>query len=118
MGVRLSVYDFVPFRPGPDGEGGKPGTGVPEPFEEILPYQYGFGIDPGDPLEIDLDEPRRFIAALGEWGVDLVNLTCGSPYYNPHIQRPALFVRRPTGTSRPRTRWPGGGEADRRGRPG
>ena len=23
--------------------------------------------------------------------MNLVNLTCGSPYYNPHIQRPALF---------------------------
>jgi 2,4-dienoyl-CoA reductase-like NADH-dependent reductase (Old Yellow Enzyme family) len=24
-------------------------------------------------------------------GVRLVNLTAGSPYYNPHVQRPALF---------------------------
>ena len=24
-------------------------------------------------------------------GVACVNLTCGSPYYNPHIQRPAIF---------------------------
>ena len=32
VGVRLSSYDFVPFRAGPDGEGGKPGTGVPETF--------------------------------------------------------------------------------------
>ncbi len=91
VGVRLSVYDLVPFRSGPGEGGGKPGTGIPEPFDTLLPYQYGFGLDPRDPLEINLDEPRRFIAALGEWGVNLVNLTCGSPYYNPHIQRPALF---------------------------
>lgn len=26
-----------------------------------------------------------------ELGIDLVNLSAGSPYYNPHIQRPALF---------------------------
>ena len=25
------------------------------------------------------------------WAIFLVNLTAGSPYYNPHIQRPALF---------------------------
>ena len=24
-------------------------------------------------------------------GVELFNMSCGSPYYNPHIQRPALF---------------------------
>jgi len=28
---------------------------------------------------------------LGSWGVKFLNLSCGSPYYNPHIQRPALF---------------------------
>jgi 2,4-dienoyl-CoA reductase-like NADH-dependent reductase (Old Yellow Enzyme family) len=28
---------------------------------------------------------------LGELGIRLVNLSAGSPYYNPHIQRPALF---------------------------
>ena len=26
-----------------------------------------------------------------EFGVAAVNLTAGSPYYNPHLQRPALF---------------------------
>src|SRR5690606_13234494 len=25
------------------------------------------------------------------WGVAAVNVSCGSPYYNPHIQRPALY---------------------------
>jgi hypothetical protein len=28
---------------------------------------------------------------LVELGIDLFCSTCGSPYYNPHIQRPALF---------------------------
>jgi 2,4-dienoyl-CoA reductase-like NADH-dependent reductase (Old Yellow Enzyme family) len=28
---------------------------------------------------------------LEELGIRLVNLTAGSPYYNPHIQRPALY---------------------------
>jgi NADPH2 dehydrogenase len=38
-----------------------------------------------------LDETERFLALLEELGVHLVNLTAGSPYYNPHVQRPALF---------------------------
>src|SRR5690606_2190705 len=28
---------------------------------------------------------------LKEWGVEIVNVTCGSPYYVPHIQRPAIY---------------------------
>ncbi len=92
IGVRLSAFDFVPFRPDPDvGEGGKLGRGVPEVYANCLPYEYGFGLDPGDPIEIDLTETERFIALLIDLGVELFNLSCGSPYYNPHIQRPALF---------------------------
>lgn len=92
VGVRLSAFDFVPFMPDPNGgEGGKLGRGVPEPFADALPYQYGFGLDPGNPLQIDLGETEQFIATLAELGVELFNLSCGSPYYNPHIQRPALF---------------------------
>src|SRR5205085_11284181 len=37
IGVRVSAYDFVPFRPGPDG------TGTPLPSG--LPYRYAFGGD-------------------------------------------------------------------------
>jgi 2,4-dienoyl-CoA reductase-like NADH-dependent reductase (Old Yellow Enzyme family) len=29
--------------------------------------------------------------SLAEHGVAIINLTCGSPYYNPHMQRPAIF---------------------------
>ena len=28
---------------------------------------------------------------LKSWGVAVVNVTCGSPYYVPHIQRPAIY---------------------------
>ncbi len=28
---------------------------------------------------------------MKELGVDMVNVTAASPYYNPHLQRPALF---------------------------
>jgi 2,4-dienoyl-CoA reductase-like NADH-dependent reductase (Old Yellow Enzyme family) len=92
VGVRLSVFDFVPFRPDPDGGDERLlGSGIPEDFTAALPYEYGFGIDPSDPLRLDLNEGFQFIDLLSSLGVELINISCGSPYYNPHIQRPALF---------------------------
>jgi NADPH2 dehydrogenase len=86
IGVRLSAFDFVPFKKGPDG-----GRGVPEEFDSLLPYRHGFGINRDNPVEMDLTEPIRYLNMLKEWGVAVVNVSCGSPYYNPHIQRPALY---------------------------
>ena len=86
--MRLSAFDFVPFRPEPNEDRGR---GVPEPYQNCLPYEYGFGVDQDDPLQMDLGEAEQFIALLESLDVDLINLSCGSPYYNPHIQRPALF---------------------------
>ena len=92
VGVRLSAFDWVPFRPDPAGrEGGRPGAGIPEPFGDHLPYRYGFGTDSRNPTAWDLSETFRFLDLLRDLGIRLVNLSCGSPYYNPHIQRPALF---------------------------
>jgi 2,4-dienoyl-CoA reductase-like NADH-dependent reductase (Old Yellow Enzyme family) len=83
IGVRLSAFDVPPYRMGEDGTG--------EPESHPMPYRWGFGVDPDDPLTPKLDETGRFLALLEELGVHLVNLTAGSPYYNPHVQRPALF---------------------------
>lgn len=92
IGVRLSAFDLPPFRPDPaSSKRGKLGAGVPEEFSALLPYVYGFGCNPNNPFEIDLTEPIRFIRMLGEMGVRMFNVSCGSPYYNPHIQRPAIF---------------------------
>src|SRR5690606_6595148 len=57
----------------------------------LLPYRYGFGLNPDQPVEALLEEPKAFLSLLKELGVVAVNLSAGSPYYNPHIQRPALF---------------------------
>ena len=93
VGVRVSAFDTVPFRPDPQASSGaRVGRGVPEPHEDLIPYRWGFGLDPENPLEPDLAEPGRMLALLGEMGVRLVNITAGSPYYNPHIQRPALYA--------------------------
>ena len=92
IGVRLSAFDMVPFRPDPaTSRPGKPGIGMPEPFEHLLPYRWGFGVNPQNPTEPDLTEPAAFLTLMRELGIRLVNLTAGSPYYNPHIQRPALY---------------------------
>ncbi|MHB1319136.1 MAG: oxidoreductase [Anaerolineae bacterium] len=83
LGVRVSAFDFVPFQPGPGG------VGVPAPFAGDT-YDYAFGGD-GTGTGIDLTEPFAFVDLLAELGIELVCLTGGSPYYVPHIQRPALF---------------------------
>ena len=90
IGVRLSAIDTIPFRPAASSNG-KSGTGVPESYQHMIPYRWGFGVNPLQPTEVDLSEPIRFLALLEELGILLVNITAGSPYYNPHVQRPALF---------------------------
>lgn len=81
VAVRLSVFDLAPHRPGPDG------VGVPEADGA---YPYAFGGD-GTGTGIDLAEAHEVLDGLAALGVGLVCTTAGSPYYNPHVQRPALF---------------------------
>jgi 2,4-dienoyl-CoA reductase-like NADH-dependent reductase (Old Yellow Enzyme family) len=92
VAVRLSAFDTVPFRPDPDRSSpGKPGPGVPEPYAHLLPYRWGFGLDANDPLKLDLREPVELVALLRNLGIRLINVTAGSPYYCPHVQRPAFY---------------------------
>jgi 2,4-dienoyl-CoA reductase-like NADH-dependent reductase (Old Yellow Enzyme family) len=92
IGVRLSAFDLVPFKPNPElAEPGKLGPGTPEDFSHCLPYQYGFGVNQNNAVEYDLTEPAQFLGMLKSMGIKLVNLSAGSPYYNPHIQRPAIY---------------------------
>ncbi|NLG24361.1 MAG: flavin oxidoreductase/NADH oxidase [Clostridiales bacterium] len=39
-------------------------------------------------LSLSLDEPLRLVAALAGRGVSLINVTMGTPYFNPHVNRP------------------------------
>jgi 2,4-dienoyl-CoA reductase-like NADH-dependent reductase (Old Yellow Enzyme family) len=92
IGVRFSAFDSVPFRPDPSqSANGKLGPGIPESHDDLIPYRWGFGVNPVHPTEPDLTETIRFLSLLGELEIPLVNITAGSPYYNPHIQRPALY---------------------------
>ncbi len=81
IAVRVSIFDFVPYRMGDDS------VGIPEPTADP---RLTFGGD-GSGHGIDLDEPSRFMDLLEQLGIRLVCTTAGSPYYNPHIQRPAYF---------------------------
>jgi NADPH2 dehydrogenase len=83
VGVRLSAYDFVPYEPGPDD------VGVPVRDASGL-AQYAFGAAASGTAP-DLAEAHRFLGLCRELGVGLVCITAGSPYYNPHVQRPAFF---------------------------
>ena len=85
IGVRLSAFDTVPF------QRDTMMRGVPETFADLLPYRWGFGVNVENPTEPDLREPIEFMRLLSELGVKLVNISAGSPYYNPHVQRPALY---------------------------
>jgi NADPH2 dehydrogenase len=83
IGVRVSAFDLVPFRAGTNGRG------EPEPFKG--PYLYGFGTDRENPVSMDLTETYQFLTTLCELEIRLVCISAASPYYNPHLMRPALF---------------------------
>lgn len=83
IAVRLSVFDMVPFRKGALGRG--------EPEAPARDYPCGFGILDGEDLDAALDESRQVLTMLRDRGVRLICVTAGSPYYCPHVQRPAAF---------------------------
>jgi NADPH2 dehydrogenase len=81
---RINVFDGPPFEKSVDG------TGM---VTVIGSYPCGFGTDAENFTQPDLNEPLRLIGILKKLGVSLVNVTMGSPYWNPHIGRP--FERPP-----------------------
>lgn len=84
IGVRLSVFDIPPYRTSRE-------VGEPLEFAHLLPYELGFGCRADDPMQMDLTETVQLLHILRDLGVAAVNVSCGSPYYNPHVQRPAAF---------------------------
>ena len=86
IGVRLSAYDSIPF-----AADAQTRQGAPASAPDHIPYTWGFGVDAQDPVRSDLAEAKLLLALLLSLDVRLVNISAGSPYYSPHIQRPALF---------------------------
>ena len=81
MGIRLSAFDMLPFRKGIAG------VGIPESAES---YSFAFGGNESG-MQIDLTETKALLELVASLGIQLVCITGGSPYYNPHLMRPALF---------------------------
>ena len=86
IAVRLSVGDVFPHRADK-----ATGIGRPDGWEASVPYESGFGICAEDPRSLDLHEPLAVLQLLEKLGIRLVNLTLGSPYTCPHLQRPARY---------------------------
>jgi 2,4-dienoyl-CoA reductase-like NADH-dependent reductase (Old Yellow Enzyme family) len=83
IAIRLSVFDIVPFRKGEAKRG--------EPEVAADGYAHAFGLLRDEDLDSALAEARQVLEMLRSRGVRWICVTAGSPYYCPHIQRPAMF---------------------------
>ncbi len=84
VAVRLSLFDFVPHA------ADDAGVGRPVDRPDSGSYRHAFSGD-GTGLCYDLTETHELLDQLAGLGVGLVCATAGSPYYVPHVQRPAYF---------------------------
>lgn len=107
--VRISAVDTIPYRkrpsdhigepePPPSLDGtptsfGAPGPSALSPQPSVGPQSLpGFGVlDDDAHMDAALDEARAVLRMLESLGVAWICVTAGSPYYNPHVQRPATF---------------------------
>ena len=55
-----------------------------------FPWPFGFGVSENGGVEPDLSEPLWLVNRLKqECGIQMLNITIGNPYVNPHVNRPA-----------------------------
>jgi 2,4-dienoyl-CoA reductase-like NADH-dependent reductase (Old Yellow Enzyme family) len=81
LAARLGVFDGVPYAV-------LPGDSTGAPRDYTRPYVSGFGVNPENPLEPDLCEPLELIGSLKQAGLEILNVSMGNPYMNPHVGRP------------------------------
>lgn len=81
LAMRLGCFDSVPYRKNTS-------SGLGEPYPYPVPYPWGWGVNPDNPLEEDLSEVKQLLGWLVADGLELLNVSIGCPYYNPHIGRP------------------------------
>lgn len=55
-------------------------------LSDMVKKPYGFGTD--EEGNLDLTEGKRLIGELQKSDMNLINVTLGNPYYNPHVNRP------------------------------
>lgn len=53
-----------------------------------FPFPYGFGVKADGSTEFDPTESVWLLRELRSYGVELLNITMGNPYFNPHVNRP------------------------------
>ncbi|TMM58580.1 NADH:flavin oxidoreductase [Maribacter algarum] len=82
VAVRLSAFDFIPYKKNESN------IGIPEEVNHA--YTEAFGGDTKG-TGIDISEVFEMLGYFEDLGIELVCITAGSPYYVPHIQRPAIF---------------------------
>lgn len=70
LATRMNFFDGVPYRKNPVTGVGEPVPGATENY-------------------LDLEEAVQALAMFREAGLQLVNVTAGCPYFNPHVGRPA-----------------------------
>lgn len=83
LAVRLSAFDMGPFRKDEDG------VGVPE--EGGPASAFGALDSRAENMDAALGDARELLTRIERMGIRWVCITAGSPYYNPHMQRPAIF---------------------------
>jgi len=84
VAVRLSAFDMIPYRKDDSG------VGIAEDPGGAYTSAFGYLEDDAD-LDAALADARELLTILDGLGIGWVCITAGSPYYNPHMQRPALF---------------------------
>jgi 2,4-dienoyl-CoA reductase-like NADH-dependent reductase (Old Yellow Enzyme family) len=80
--VRVSIFDVPPHKKG-TGD-----VGVPE---QTTGGEPGFGVMAGENMDGALEDGRRLLTHLQTLGIRWICISAGSPYYNPHVTRPAFF---------------------------
>ena len=70
LGTRMNFFDGVPFMKNPATGAGEPVPGATENY-------------------LELEEAVEALRMFREAGLQLVNVTAGCPYFNPHVGRPA-----------------------------
>jgi len=85
ISARVSLFDILPFEKGPDKVGRPMAWGGDR-------YPYAFGGDgSGMAMDPELKETVQLMELLRSYGAEMICATIGSPYYNPHMQRPAYY---------------------------
>ena len=57
-------------------------------LSDMIEAPYGFAVAEGKPVTPDLTETKKLLEILTAKGLSLVDMTMGSPYFNPHVNRP------------------------------